>query len=42
LSPLWLNRARLTLALSTALVLSWRLRGTLGFTGPDSASLICF
>ena len=42
LSPLWLNRARLTLALTTALILGWRLRGTLGLGGPDPSSLICF
>ena len=42
LSPLWLNRLRLGLALATALVISWRLRGTLGFAGPDPATLICF
>jgi len=42
LSPLWLDRARLTLALTTAVVIGWRLRGTLGFAGPDPASLICF
>ena len=42
LSPLWLDRARLTLALTTAAVIGWRLRGTLGFAGPDPASLICF
>jgi len=42
LSPLWLARARLTLALTTAVVIGWRLRGTLGFAGPDPASLICF
>jgi len=42
LSPLWLNRTRIALALSTAVVLSWRLRGTLGFDGPDPHSLICF
>jgi sulfite exporter TauE/SafE len=41
LSPLWLDRARLTLALTTAAVIGWRLRGTLGFVGPDPASLIC-
>lgn len=41
LSPLWLDRARLTLALTTAAVIGWRLRGTLGFAGPDPASLIC-
>jgi sulfite exporter TauE/SafE len=42
LSPLWLDRARLTLALTTAVVIGWRLRGTLGFTGPDPSSLLCF
>lgn len=42
LSPLWLGRARLTLALATAAVIGWRLRATLGFAGPDPASLICF
>ena len=42
LSPLWLSRTRLALALTTALVIAWRLRGTLGFAGPDPASLICF
>ena len=42
LSPLWLDRARLTLALTTAAVIGWRLRGTLGFAGPDPSSLICF
>lgn len=42
LSPLWLNRVRLTLALTTALVLSWRLRATLGFPGPTVDSFICF
>jgi len=42
LSPLWLSRTRLALALTTALVIAWRLRGTLGFAGPDPAALICF
>lgn len=42
LSPLWLGRARITLALATAVVIGWRLRGTLGFAGPDPASWICF
>jgi sulfite exporter TauE/SafE len=42
LSPLWLARLRLTLALGTALVIAWRLRGTLGFAAPDPGSLICF
>jgi sulfite exporter TauE/SafE len=42
LSPLWLDRTRLALALTTALVIGWRLRSTLGFAGPDPSSLICF
>jgi sulfite exporter TauE/SafE len=42
LSPLWLDRTRIALALATALVLGWRLRGTLGFAGPDPSALICF
>jgi sulfite exporter TauE/SafE len=42
LSPLWLNRTRVALSLATAAVIGWRLRGTLGFAGPDPASLICF
>jgi sulfite exporter TauE/SafE len=42
LNPLWLGRVRLGLALAVALILSWRLRGTLGFAGPDPASLLCF
>ena len=43
LSPLWLDRTRLALALVTALVLGWRLRGTLGLGGPaDAHSFMCF
>ena len=42
LSPLWLNRTRLTLALIAAAIIGWRLRGTLGFNGPSVDSLICF
>jgi hypothetical protein len=42
LSPLWLGRLRLSLALTAALVIGWRLRGTLGFDGPDVNNLICF
>ena len=41
LSPLWLGRARVTLGLTTAAVISWRLRGTLGFSGPDPLNFIC-
>lgn len=42
LSPLWLGRLRISLALCTALVIGWRLRSTLGFAGPDPLSLGCF
>lgn len=42
LSPLWLGRVRLALALTTALVIGWRLRATLGFPGPAVDSFICF
>lgn len=41
LSPLWLNRVRVSLALVTALSIGWRLRGTLGFPGPDPSNFIC-
>jgi uncharacterized protein len=42
LSPLWLNRSRVGLALVTAVVLGWRLRGTLGFSGADPGAFLCF
>lgn len=42
LSPLWLGRVRVALALTIALVISWRLRGTLGLAGPNPGSFICF
>ncbi len=42
LSPLWLGRVRVALALTVALVISWRLRATLGLPGPGPGSLICF
>jgi len=42
LSPLWLERTRIAFALTTAVVIGWRLRATLGFAGPDPASLVCF
>jgi hypothetical protein len=42
LTPLWLGRLRVTLALATAVVISWRLRATLGFAGPDPANFVCF
>jgi len=41
LSPAWLSRARLVLALATAVLISWRLRATLGFAGPDPSTFIC-
>jgi sulfite exporter TauE/SafE len=42
LSARWLGRIRVTLALTTAAVIGWRLRATLGFAGPDPLNLICF
>ena len=42
LSPLWLGRLRGTLALTTAAIIGWRLRATLGFPGPDPSSFVCF
>lgn len=41
LSPLWLGRMRVGLALTTALVIGWRLRATLGLPGPDPLSFVC-
>lgn len=42
LSPLWLNRVRLGLALTAAMIIGWRLRATLGFPGPDPMNFVCF
>ena len=42
LNSLWLGRVRLALALVVAVVISWRLRATLGFAGPDPGALLCF
>jgi sulfite exporter TauE/SafE len=42
LSPLWLGRMRVTLALTTALIIGWRARATLGFPGPDPLNFVCF
>lgn len=42
LSPLWLGRMRVALALTTAVVIGWRLRATLGFPGPDPLNFVCF
>ena len=41
LSPAWLGRMRVTLALAAALVIGWRLRATLGFAGPAVDNFIC-
>jgi uncharacterized protein len=41
LSPLWLNRTRVALALVTAGMLAWRLRATLGLPGPDPTAFVC-
>jgi sulfite exporter TauE/SafE len=42
LSPQALTRTRMTLALATAVIISWRLRATLGFPGPDPMNFVCF
>jgi sulfite exporter TauE/SafE len=42
LSPLWLNRMRTGMALTTAVIIGWRLRATLGFSGPDPMNFVCF
>jgi uncharacterized protein len=42
LGPVWLGRAQTTLALAAALVISWRLRATLGFAGPGATDFACF
>jgi hypothetical protein len=41
LAPLWLDRARLVFALGTALLIAWRLRATLGFSGPAVDNFVC-
>jgi hypothetical protein len=41
LSPVWLARFQTGLALAAAVVLAWRLRGTLGFDGPALGTFIC-
>ena len=41
LSPLWLNRTRVALALVAAVTIGWRLRATLGFPGPDPFNFVC-
>jgi sulfite exporter TauE/SafE len=42
LGPQTLARARTTLALGVAVLLAWRLRGTLGFGGPGAMDFLCF
>lgn len=42
LTPLWLDRMRKGLALTAAIIIGWRLRGTLGFEGPSPWNFICF
>ncbi len=42
LGPRTLARARTVLALGVAVLLAWRLRGTLGFGGPGANDFICF
>ena len=41
LTPAALGRARTSLALASAAVIVWRLRGDLGFAGPDLENWIC-
>jgi hypothetical protein len=41
LGPVWLGRVQVTLALAAALIISWRLRGTLGFDGPSVSNFVC-
>jgi uncharacterized protein len=40
-SPAWVRRLRTGLALAAALMIAWRLRGTLGMQGPDPRSFVC-
>lgn len=42
LSPTMLARVQTVLAVASALVITWRLRGSLGFEGPDASSFVCF
>ena len=41
LSPRWLGRLQLGLALAAALAIAWRLRGTLGLPGPGPGNFVC-
>lgn len=42
LSPVWFGRIQTGLALAAALVIAWRLRGTVGFPGPTASNWACF
>jgi len=42
LGPVWLGRARTVLACAVAVVIAWRLRGTLGLGGPGVNDFACF
>jgi len=42
LGPVGLARAQSALALLAALIISWRLRATLGLPGPDVNNFVCF
>jgi sulfite exporter TauE/SafE len=42
LGPVWLARAQFALALTVAVVLAWRLRGTVGYGGPGAGDYVCF
>ena len=42
LGPRWLGRLQTTLAVAAALILTWRLRATLGFDGPSATNFVCF
>jgi sulfite exporter TauE/SafE len=41
LSPAWVTRLQVTLAIAAALMISWRLRGTIGFAGVTEAANSC-
>lgn len=41
LSPDWIRRLRITLALLAAAMVAWRLRATLGFEGPSLENFSC-
>ena len=41
LGPVWLGRAQAALAVAAAVLISWRLRGTLGFDGPSVSNFVC-